>query len=124
MTLWMWRSGEFQPYVISNLGLGRTMLFFLFAPLKLIELTIDCIAESPAHVTWWSPAYPFVFALIMTTCYAALRRLGRKPPEGHCRFCGYDLRATPDRCPECGMSVAVAGGRQKGEDSPHSFHTS
>ena len=48
---------------------------------------------------------PFSAALLWGRRHLQRRRERRA--EGCCAHCGYDLRATPDRCPECGV---VPGG--------------
>lgn len=50
-----------------------------------------------ALITWW-----LLFRL-------ARRRLERRRvAAGLCGRCGYDIRATPQRCPECGQTVTPA----------------
>jgi hypothetical protein len=63
----------------------------------------------PYYVLWWVtlPA-PL---LVLREIARHRRRRRSRDGAGHCAGCGYDLRATPDRCPECGRPVTPAARR-------------
>ncbi|MFI5379075.1 MAG: hypothetical protein ACHRHE_07255 [Tepidisphaerales bacterium] len=60
-------------------------------------------------ISWWIPVLassilPAFWARRQWICLREQRLLLR---QGLCRICGYDLRATPERCPECGTAVGA-----------------
>jgi hypothetical protein len=58
-------------------------------------------------ISRWGIYFPYWFIVLLTAILPlmAIRATLKHRGNSHdalCRKCGYDLRATPDRCPECG----------------------
>jgi hypothetical protein len=61
---------------------------------------------SYAVESWIVPWWPLILGFSLLPAARVFRtlrtRVRRRRRPGRCQQCGYDLRATPDRCPECG----------------------
>lgn len=62
------------------------------------------------EITWWLIIL-LLGVLPVIRVVLILRAWSRRRKAGFCVKCGYDLRATPDRCPECGTPRPTRGNR-------------
>jgi hypothetical protein len=88
------------PNKFSFLGFGwddRSLTIGVTNP-PTVPMTYSTERTRKLQIPWW-----FVcLATASLPIYCLLKKPQANRPTGHCRTCGYDLRATPDRCPECG----------------------
>ncbi len=58
--------------------------------------------DSAGDLMAWVPLSTVAAVALVPPLFWVRRRRQSRRPAGLCRRCGYDLRATPSRCPECG----------------------
>jgi hypothetical protein len=113
-------SPSFQHDVTSNDGIGVIIWACIIGDRQstgwgsdkfgYVELAGAMPGEQINWAFWW----PYWVVIAVTSVLPAVWLFGwwkRRKPRAleHCANCGYDLRATPDRCPECGAIPSKMG---------------
>ena len=75
----------------------------------------DATGERNWSCTTVCPYWLMLLAAVPAPSIVFARRIraNLRAQRGYCRFCGYDLRESPDQCPECGGARRKSAGKGK-----------
>jgi predicted RNA-binding Zn-ribbon protein involved in translation (DUF1610 family) len=109
----MWRKALRRALLKPNV-LIRLLLSQSIALAAAIACTIyvNPLWSISSRVPRWLQFVPVILIVLITNAYcrdilrSAARKIVREQRDRFfCKTCGYDLRASPDQCPECGERV-------------------
>lgn len=105
------RHFSFEPLYPSGMDLNHPGIrgfsakgfeFSFFRSDSMVRFEYRLIAPMWAWMLLWA-----FLPAICGTLYKRRRSVEKRKRKGLCPSCGYDLRPTPDRCPECGITVSA-----------------
>jgi hypothetical protein len=93
---WVYQSQEIKHFMWTSFAKPQFQL----------NWSVYSSTERSRYVTipWWLIEVPPLIGFVF---FFRRWRQRRRFGKGRCVVCGYDMRATPDRCPECGRQAAA-----------------
>jgi hypothetical protein len=98
--------GGIPTWVETAERFGRSLLGFGYANGNYLYLPVLSGGANVAFRGCFFPIWTLLllFAAMPSVAAMKIRRERRRRSLGQCIYCGYDLRATPEKCPECGRA--------------------